>query len=179
LDVIEIALTYGRLRPLGLVLWPLLSLKAWLSNNIKLQASSGNVCEHVNRVAIHMSVISRALIRMSDVARIVDLRRAHYRRLAKGLSQLPGARPLFPELPPNVVPYMFPLIVDTPQTVFPALKAKQVPIWRWEDLQHTGCEVSSGYAHRLLQLPCHQELHETEIDWMIGTITQTLSSAAT
>jgi dTDP-4-amino-4,6-dideoxygalactose transaminase len=177
--VIEIALTYDRLRPLGLALRPLLSLKAWLSNRIKLKASAGNAHEHVNRAAIHMSVISRALIRMSDVARIVDLRRAHYRRLAEGLSQLPGARPLFPELPPNVVPYMFPLIVDTPQTVFPALKAKQVPIWRWEDLQHTGCEVSRGYAHRLLQLPCHQELHESEIDWMIGTIAETLSSAAT
>ena len=79
-----------------------------------------------------MSVTSRLVLRLSSRNRIISRRRKHYRRMLEVLRDLPGGRALFPELPAGVVPYVFPMVVDDPDRVFPALKRQGVPILRWE-----------------------------------------------
>jgi dTDP-4-amino-4,6-dideoxygalactose transaminase len=173
-DVLETACGYRRLRPLSWMLRPLLSIKARLRRNRPAHIIRASFLE----TSSAMPRTSEVLIRGSNQERIVTIRRRNFQRLATGLRGCKGIAPLFSALPATVVPYMFPLLIDDPATVFPRLKAKRVPIWRWEDLDHTGCDISRAYAHRLLQLPCHQELRESEIGWMIDVIRETASCAA-
>jgi dTDP-4-amino-4,6-dideoxygalactose transaminase len=106
--------------------------------------------------------------------RIVIKRREQYAKLLAGLGDLKGGRPLFPELSEYVTPYMLPFIIDNPKKSFAALKERGVPIFRWEDMQKTTCPVSSSYAEKLLQFPCHQEMDEHELAWMIENIQDVL-----
>lgn len=106
--------------------------------------------------------------------RVAQKRRQHYQRWLIGMQGVPGVRPLNPELPEHVVPYAFPLLIDPEGLLFHYLKLAGIPIWRWEDMALTACPVARDYRLRLLQLPCHQELSEQELAWMIQTV-QTLA----
>lgn len=97
-------------------------------------------------------------------------RRARYRQWLDGVRDVPGVRPLFPDLPDGVVPYAFPLVTDAGGMIFHALRLARIPIWRWEDVAVTSCPVALDYRLRLLQLPCHQDLSEREIDWMLRVL---------
>jgi dTDP-4-amino-4,6-dideoxygalactose transaminase len=117
---------------------------------------------------VEMSWPSAALLRLVSSGRCVDSRRANYTRLLASLEGLAGGRPLYRELPPTVVPYVFPFFVEDPATVFPSLKERGVPLLRWEDANTTECAVSASYSQQLLLIPCHQELDADDVSW-IGT----------
>jgi hypothetical protein len=97
-------------------------------------------------------------------------RREHYAVWLAGVRDLPGVRPLYPELPQGVVPYAFPLLLAEPEPGFRRLKTAGVPIWRWEDMAVTACMTAQSYRLRLLQLPCHQGLSASELEWMIRAV---------
>ena len=122
--------------------------------------------------------VSRWLMERSNTARLTAHRRANYIALGQALAGLPGGRPLFAQLPEAVVPYVFPLLLDDPQIRFPQLKHAAVPMYRWEDLSESDCEVSAQYQYRLVQLPCHQELDAAELDWLIDQCRQYLGAPA-
>jgi hypothetical protein len=122
------------------------------------------------------SLVSRWLVRYSNKAAVGRRRREHYLYLLEHLRHVPHACPLFPELPSGVVPYIFPLVIERPERDFLALKVRGVPIWRWEELAESDCQVSQQYRLRLLQLPCHQALRQQELDWMIHHITEVLET---
>jgi hypothetical protein len=101
--------------------------------------------------------------------------------LLTGLTGIPGCRPLFPDLPEGVFPYVFPLITDKPERKFPALKNAGVPVIRfgeflWEGMEATTCPTSVDLSRRVLQFPCHQELSAAEITWMISEARNVLLS---
>ncbi len=118
---------------------------------------------------VQMTLPSRMVARLSARSRIVVRRRQNYLYLENALSGLDHGRPLRLKLPKCVVPYMFPFLVDRPNPVYRLLKKEGVPIWRW-DHSDKSCSVSADYATRLLQIPCHQELTEQELDWIIHRI---------
>ncbi len=113
---------------------------------------------------------SRALVSRMAHGRIAEFRRDNYLRWLKGTHGLAGVRPLFAYLPDGVVPYAFPLLGDAEGKLFHALKLAGIPLWRWEDMAVTDCPISLEYRLRLLQLPCHQELMASEIDWMLAVL---------
>jgi dTDP-4-amino-4,6-dideoxygalactose transaminase len=131
-----------------------------------------------------MTRISRWIMKLASKNRIVERRRHNYLLLLEGVRGVPGAEPLFPKLPGGVVPYMFPLLVDDPARVFPALKQLGVPMLRWETFapgvsaNEAAFPVSHNLSRRLLQFPCHEELTAVELRWMIGAIRNVLSSGA-
>ena len=106
--------------------------------------------------------------------RVAQKRRQHFQRWLLGMQGVIGVTPLSSELPDHVVPYAFPLLIDTEGLLFHYLKLAGMPIWRWEDMAVTECPVARNYRLRLLQLPCHQELSEQDLTWMIQTV-QTLA----
>lgn len=182
LDIVEEAVSFGRLRPLNYVL----ALPFYLKKRIRSWIKSvfrGNVPGSatadapqayryldIGQVNRRMSFPSGLILRITARSRIVRLRRANYLRLVQGLSGLARGRPLRPELPDGVVPYMFPFLVDDPDTDFPRLKNMGIPIFRWEDMHTADCPISASYASCLLQLPCHQDVRVAELDWMIQCI---------
>ncbi|WP_421862681.1 DegT/DnrJ/EryC1/StrS family aminotransferase [Motiliproteus sp.] len=118
---------------------------------------------------------TRFLTRHSDMQSIVDQRRRNYQTYLDAFDGLAGVKPLHATLPDKVVPYIFPLLLDDPQQHFPALKMLGVPIWRWEELIDSECPISADYRLRLIQLPCHQSLTPEELDWIIQTVSRTVS----
>ena len=129
-----------------------------------------------------MSVASRLLMHASDFGRIIALRRSHYQRLLDACTDLSGCHPLFPALPDKVVPYAFPLVIDEPERIFARLKRAGVPIIRfgevlWPGVDASVCPISVEFSRKVFQFPCHQELDEAELEWMIATIRNTLLCA--
>ena len=125
-----------------------------------------------DRVELEMTGAERFLCRHVSWSRIARRRRQRYRQLLSALGQRPGCRPLLPELPPKVVPYLFPIWVDRLEEVFPKLEDAALPLQRfgqflWPGVDESVCRVSSDHSHHILQLPCHQELRDDEVEWMI------------
>lgn len=118
---------------------------------------------------------SRWLVDHGTHERVAHRRRDNYLQWLEAVRGLPGVEPLFPCLPDGVVPYVFPLLVDSAGMAFHLLKLAGLPLWRWEDMAVTDCAISCDYRIRLLQLPCHQELRAEEMAWMIDAV-QTLAT---
>jgi perosamine synthetase len=107
----------------------------------------------------------------------IDQRRKRYEQWLEGVAAVTGIHPLFPTLPAGVVPYAFPLLADTSGLAFHALRLAGIPIWRWEDMAVDAvetCPVARDFRLRLLQLPCHQDLSDAEMDWMIDVVRRVL-----
>lgn len=121
-------------------------------------------------VDAHGLRVSHWLARHAPHEQIIAKRRTNYLHWLDGMVGIEGVTPLFPSLPMDIAPYAFPLLVDTDGLAFHAFKLAGIPIWRWEDVATTTCPVSSRYRLRLLQLPCHQDLSSSEIDWMTTII---------
>jgi len=122
---------------------------------------------------------SHILMKYSRLRNIIGLRRKNYVRLIEGIAQIQHLKPLFPELPDHVVPYMLPVLLESGEADFDRLKRAGIPLWRWEELAVSDCPVSQCYRLQLLQIPCHQNLTLSEIDWIISQLSETLGRRTT
>jgi len=182
LNALEQAFACGRLPLLHALLWLPLRLKdAWRGMARKdgpalAPSSSDSSVEFDPRwLDRRSSWFSRTVLRRASHARIVALRRAHYRQLDQALAGLPGCRPLFGALPDGACPWVFPLLVDDPEPLFARLHAAGVPMTRfaqslWPGVDDRVCANSAALSRQVLSFPCHQELLPAELAWMIATI---------
>lgn len=124
----------------------------------------------------HLSALraSRWLIGHASVSSAMRRRQANYRRWLQAVAGMPNCRPLYPELPEQVVPYMFPLCIEHPMPHFYWLKQLAVPVWRWDEMAVSACPVAADYRLHLLHLPCHQALSDDEMAWMIAALGKVL-----
>lgn len=113
---------------------------------------------------------SRVIYRRPDILRIARPRQENYRRWVAATIELPHCRPLYPDLPIDSIPYMFPLIIDQPEVRFARLKRLGMPIFRWDSIVASDCAIANRYRLSLLHLPCHQSLTEGEMSWMISAV---------
>lgn len=178
-DGLQTAIRYGRLKGMR----PVLALVQWLANRARIVPAWRSTDHHgqsqyrwfgPDLVGFSGCLFSQAVLRLSGKGRAAVKRRENYLYLLRNLGRLSRGRPLYPTLPEGVVPYVFPLLIDFPQQDFSKLKLEGVPIWRWEELAETDCPVSDDYRLRLLQLPCHQELRQHELEWLIAQVTKIL-----
>lgn len=117
---------------------------------------------------------SRWVIGHSSLNNTIQRRQSNYRRWLQAVAGLTGCRPLYPELPDAVVPYMFPLYIEHPMPYFYWLKQLAVPVWRWDEIAISTCLVARDYRLHLLHLPCHQALSGDEMDWLVAAVTKVL-----
>lgn len=136
-------------------------------------AAQGSLGFQEDWVYARMSAVSRLVLRFANHGRSISRRREIYAQYAKGLAAISGGRPLRPDLPEGVVPYVFPFVLNEPETGFPALRAAGVPIYRWEDVEES-CATARHYKTHLVQFPCHQSLKEREVVELISTIREVL-----
>ena len=130
------------------------------------------------RQGLACSRLSQWLIGQADVAALLARRRSHYLRWVQAVQGLPNATVLRPQLGANDTPYMFALQLAQPERHFAALKRAGLPMWRWDNLAASHCEVSMNYRLALVQLPCHQGLTDADLAWMIGVLGGVLTAAA-
>ena len=118
--------------------------------------------------------LSRWVIGRSSSAAIAHKRRANYARWLDAVAPLAAGRALFATVPSDCAPYMFPLVINTPESHFFKLKQLAMPIYRWDEMAVSDCAVASRYRLALLHLPCHQSLSEQQMQWMISVVTEVL-----
>jgi dTDP-4-amino-4,6-dideoxygalactose transaminase len=129
------------------------------------------------------SIFSRLMLKTISRRRMGALRRKNDATLERAIGPLADCRTLFPRLPDGVFPWVFPIIVDNPEFFFRLLKSQGVPILRfgeflWPGVDATVCANSVDLSRRVMSFPCHQELRDSELDWMISKIKEALLSAA-
>jgi hypothetical protein len=118
---------------------------------------------------------TRWIMRRSSPAAIARQRQHRYRQWLAATAQLAHARALFAALPDDCAPYMFPLLISRPDPDFFTLKQAGLPIYRWDDMAVSGCEVATRYRSQLLHLPCHQSLDDAQMDWMVSLVQRVLA----
>ncbi len=138
-NALEKSIAYSRLRPLNWLLGLPLKVTSLGWNRLKSQSGSsdqseigpgssdGGVDFDPKWLRVRMSWPSRFVFRRTSIARLIGARRKNYQYLLKTLSGLPQCRPLFPDLPDSVVPYVFPLYVEFPERVFSCPDVKWSP----------------------------------------------------
>jgi len=194
LNTFEKAFAYQRMRPLARTLhlpmafknrlWGLLKSRTAASQTaIGPRASDGAFGFEKNWLDKRASFASTFILKYASKTRIANARQARYRQLQLSLGSLPGCAPLYPRLPEGVYPWVFPLKVDNPALVFPALKHAGVPVVRfaeflWDGVDATVCGVSSELSRCVMQFPCHQELRDDEFEWMVASARAILLSHA-
>jgi perosamine synthetase len=119
--------------------------------------------------------LSRWVMGRTRLGPAVQRRRDNYRAWSEAVAGMPGGSALFPDLPSNCAPYMFPLNISAPDPQFFLLKQSGMPIWRWDDMAVSGCPVASEYRLQLLHLPCHQSLTPEQMQWMTSTVAKVLA----
>lgn len=124
------------------------------------------------------SRISRWLVRWTSSESIAEKRRANYSRWLNATRELLNVSPLYPQLPDDCVPYMFPLYIDHPEPHFDLLKRLGFPVWRWDEMAVSACRVATDYQLHLLHLPCHQSLTEAQMDWLVAAIRKVMQTPA-
>ena len=116
------------------------------------------------------------LLKAASLDRAATAHRDNFHRLLMATRDLTDARPLFDELPDDVVPYMFPLVLNDPAQQHLELSQLGMPMYRWEDFDTDRCPVSSRYRTALIQIPVHQDLKDSEIESMIGMLRRVLAA---
>jgi hypothetical protein len=107
---------------------------------------------------------SRWLFMHSDYARIGEARRRAFLALGDALKNSSMGKPLYGELGDSV-PYVLPFLLND-DCHFATLRNAGLQILRWEELAPTDCAVSREYRRRLIQVPCHQDLCDDDLDYI-------------
>lgn len=121
---------------------------------------------------------SRFVVARSSADENIQCRRENYLRWVRATAGVPNCQALFPALPADCAPYMFPLHIDHPDPHFHWLKHLGMPIWRWDEMADSSCAIARDYRLHLLHLPCHQALTDRQMDWMTAALDKTLRHAA-
>jgi len=102
--------------------------------------------------------------------RVVQLRRKNFAKLQAASQSFRRASAIIDNIESDFTPYVFPILVNIDDDVHSQLRTIGVPMWRWDDIRNSDCEISKDYSKRLIQLPCHQELTPEAIDQVIGSL---------
>ncbi len=189
LDIVEEGARHGRLAGLNSLvsgaLAGLRKLRPHPSGGAPLHATGAPDdaahAEAADGFSINVPLAHRALAwpckwvaRALPLSRIVLRRQARYAELARRLAGRPGLRPLLPVLPADSAPYVFPLWVDRPDPGYAELRRLQMPVFRWDRLWPGMPELpgdhGARWSHHVLQLACHQDLSDAELDELVETV---------
>ncbi len=182
-DALELAAEAGRLGAIGAVVRGLAALKNRRHRRAPPADSSSAAAEpavspfrtiDTARAGAEAACFVRWVVEHADAERIVTARRRNYQRFAREFDGRAGLRPLRPDLPDGAAPYVFPLLVEDPERLYQRLRQRGVPLYRW-DVVWPGTPQLPGdagalWATRVLQLVCHQDMSEDDVNAVVRTI---------
>ena len=108
-------------------------------------------------------------IMQSDDEEIIRKRRKNFLRIQSIFESSGMGKGLFTELDNSFVPYMYPFVLNNVEH-FHSIRSAGIPLFRWEELAPTSCSVSQSYHQTLIQVPCHQDLTNTDLDLIESAI---------
>jgi dTDP-4-amino-4,6-dideoxygalactose transaminase len=129
-------------------------------------------------VGLGISPVSLTLARREDAVTAVQRRRRNYTRLASRLSRV--ADVVRPELADDTCPLFYPLVVDDKTPIRQSLAragVETVDFWRHA---HPACPPGAFPAverlrHTVVELPCHQDLDDSDIDHVAHAVEEALT----
>ena len=188
-DIVHIAAGFGRLWGFNSLLLGAHSLRQRLkptSNSGQLapafhdEPSSDGYSIDIGLSHRQLTRASAWVSRWAPRARIVERRRRHFAKLAILLTGFSEFRPLQTELPAGAAPYVFPLWVDSPDPGYSRLREMGFPVsrWdrRWSDIPVIADDSGFAWSHHILQLACHQDLSDDDVEVIASTIIQLYAS---
>lgn len=180
IDVFELAAKFKRLAGLNSALGWLFWLKnaRGIAQATEVQATSTSPPPVTVADMMHscdMARIAQAPLNATNVlkrllprGRIILRRQQNFAAYAKHFSQVKGAKPLFPLPAKTAAPYVFPLWVDDAERVYREIRALGLPVFRWDRIwpgtPKLNDDVGPLWSQHVLQLLCHQDLGEADIE---------------
>ncbi len=127
------------------------------------------------RIHWSMSAVSRAILRNTPLDEVARRRRENYRALAGRLRPTTHVRPLPLDLPENVCPWIFPVLVDRPQAFVAHLLGSGIEVSEFWQRFHPAFPRrrfpdESARKEHLLALPVHHQLGEHHMRWIAETV---------
>ena len=174
-DVLEHAAEFRRLRGAGALLRGLFALKRLGRRNAaSTTPTPARPAAPDPLGGCDMSRVSRAPLwiatRMASMLprqQIVAQRTANFECYASLLAGAANARPAVAVDEGTAAPYVFPLWVDDADRVYHGLRARGMPVLRWDQLWHStprlDGDVGTQWSRHVLQLLCHQALDVSDI----------------
>lgn len=105
----------------------------------------------------------------SPIDTIRAQRRHNFNYLIAGIKNSFVGQALYTELGQYDVPYVLPFLLNDDKHFF-TLRKKGIQILRWEETAISECENSMHYRSHLIQIPCHHQLTQEQMDYVINTI---------
>lgn len=123
--------------------------------------------------------INSLLPKILNSRKITKSRCENYYLLANHFKSIPHCRLQIEKLPEGIVPFMFPVYIENLEKYFPAFEDAALPMQRfaqflWPDMAENTCPVTADYSKNVILFPCHQELSEDDILWLISTVRKIL-----
>lgn len=193
-DVVHVAASFRRLNGLNQLLLGAFSMRNWLKQRLEKskaqQTPTDRGEQDMDGFSIDEALSHRSLTWASawiswraPRARIVERRRRQFNAFARLLTGFEGFHPLFTELPAGAAPYVFPLWVANPDPGYTTLRQLDFPVSRWDRLwpQAIAFENDAGpqWSHHILQLACHQDLSDEDIQSMADTVIRLYANPTT
>lgn len=179
IDALELGAHHARFAGANVLLNGAFSLKRTLKRPLRHTAPAPDatalpIDPQLLRPLRQCTRVAQWIFRRTHQARIIERRRHHYSQLVAMLSDTPGLTALTPRLPDGAAPYVMPLLVRTGDPAYHALRAAQIPVFRWcqpwpgtPDLPG---DAAPRWARELFQLGCHQDLSERAIAHIADTV---------
>ncbi len=195
LTIIERAISFNRLSFVGKILGFFTRIKDYLWSAIKAvffkdrgsasigpSAAEGGFSFDPAWLNTKASKVSRFIIKKTAMTELVKKRRQTYMRYVEALKDIEGCHILHTKLADHIAPVVVPVYFNHCAQVFDKLKKKGVPIWHFgefldPEVSVSTCPISYEYSQKVIQFPCHQELKEKEIEWVIREIKATCLAA--
>jgi perosamine synthetase len=122
-----------------------------------------------------MSSLSRRILGNLDLEDAVGRRRRNYLRLEEALRSMPGIVPLHAALPEGVCPWVLPVFAGKRDDFHLLLRSRGVPAVTWGGVIHRSLPLhdfpdADALYHRLVFLPVHQGIEESELEAEIAVI---------
>jgi dTDP-4-amino-4,6-dideoxygalactose transaminase len=132
-----------------------------------------------------MSLPSRLLLASATAREVVSARRRNYAFLAKRLARVAALTPCFPGLSEGVSPMGFPCLAGNGAWRWDyRLRARGVPVFSFGEVLHTSLDAAAypetrDLSSRLVMLPVHQGLTETDLERMATFVEAAFAGAPT
>jgi perosamine synthetase len=179
-DVVHTSANHRRLKGFGEVVRGLHALQRALKRGKPIaeeadaSAEAGGTTIDMRVAHQELALACRWIALHAPRERIVEQRRNNYAFFAQAFADQGGMRALVPSLPDDCAPYVFPLWVDRPDPGYAELRRRAFPVSRWDRLWPAVPEIAGDmgvkWSSHILQLACHQDLRESELEQMVVTL---------
>ncbi|MEF8735581.1 MAG: DegT/DnrJ/EryC1/StrS family aminotransferase [Candidatus Accumulibacter necessarius] len=174
MDVLELAIRHQRFAGIRWALAGLFRIKNavghFKTSTISTEASSAasmmELCD-MGRISQAPAWATTILKTILPRGQIIAKRQRNFALYAKHFQDVRGAHVPVPSLGEDAVPYVFPLWVEDSDRIYQAMRAQNLPVFRWDrvwpDTPQMPNDVGPYWSRHLLQLLCHQDLDEADI----------------